>query len=273
MIYQQIQGAAVPALGFGTYKLPGEACREGVLHALSLGYRHLDTAQLYDNEGEVGAAMAASGVPRDQIFLTTKVLPRSLRRQEVLASTRESLTKLRTDYVDLLLVHWPDPQVPLAETLGAFAELQRAGAARHVGVSNFPSRMVTEAQQTVTVFTNQVEYHPFLGQKTLLEQAAAQGFLLTAYSPIARGRVADDPALQEVGASHGKTPAQVTLRWLVQQPGVAAIPKAASAKNRASNVDIFDFELSHEEMGRIFALARGERLVQPANSPVWDPGL
>ena len=273
MIYQQIQGAAVPALGFGTYKLPGEACREGVLHALSLGYRHLDTAQLYGNEGEVGAAMAASGLPRDQIFLTTKVLPRSLRRQEVLASTRESLIKLRTDYVDLLLVHWPNPQVPLAETLGAFAELQHSGAARHVGVSNFPSRLVDEAQRTVTVFANQVEYHPFLGQKILREQAAAQGYLLTAYSPIARGRVADEPVLREIGAAHGKTPVQVTLRWLVQQPGVAAIPKAASSKNRASNVDIFDFRLSDEEMGRIFALARGERLVQPANSPVWDPGL
>ena len=273
MIDQQIQGAAVPALGFGTYKLPGEVCREGVLHALSLGYRHLDTAQLYGNEDRVGAAMAASGVPRAQIFLTPKVLPRTLRRSDVLARPRESLAKLQTDYVDLLLVHWPNPEVPLAETLGAFAELQRGGAARHVGVSNFPSSLVAEAQKTVTVFTNQVEYHPFLGQQTLREQAAAQGYLLTAYSPIARGRVTDDPVLREVGETHGKTPVQVTLRWLVQQPGVAAIPKAASAKNRESNIDIFDFELSEGEMARIFALARGERLVQPANSPVWDPGL
>lgn len=271
MIYQSIQGTQVPALGFGTYKLPGESCREGVLHALSLGYRHLDTAQLYGNEDAVGAAMAASGVPRDEIFLTTKVLPQNLRPQDVLASTHESLARLRTDYVDLLLVHWPNPRVPLAETLGAFAELQRLGAVRHVGVSNFPSRLVAEAQGTVTVFANQVEYHPFLGQRTLREQAALEGYLLTAYSPIARGRVADDPVLREVGAAHGKTPVQVTLRWLVQQPGVAAIPKAASAKNRESNFEIFDFELSGEEMARIFALARGERLVQPANSPVWDP--
>lgn len=270
MIYQPIQGTQVPALGFGTYKLPGEACREGVLHALSLGYRHIDTAQLYGNEDAVGAALAASGVPRDEIFLTTKVLPQNLHRQDVLSSTRESLAKLRTDYVDLLLVHWPNPRVPVAETLGAFAELRRAGAVRHVGVSNFPSRLVEEAQKTIQIFTNQVEYHPFLGQRALREQAAAQGYLLTAYSPIARGAVLSDPVLQEVGETHGKTPVQVTLRWLVQQPGVAAIPKAAAAKNRESNVDIFDFELSEGEMTRIFALGRGERLVQPANSPVWD---
>jgi 2,5-diketo-D-gluconate reductase B len=270
MTYQTIQGVEVPALGFGTWELNGPDCTEAVAHALSLGYRHIDTAQGYDNEEFVGEGLQRGSVPRDEIFLVTKVKPDNFRGERVLASTRESLTKLQTDYVDLLLMHWPNPDVPLEETLGAFLELREQGAVRHIGVSNFPSKLVNEAQQVATIFANQVEYHPYLGQRTLLEQARAQDYMLTAYSPIAQGKVLDDAVLREIGAAHGKNSVQVTLRWLIQQDHVVAIPKAASEKNRVGNIEIFDFELSDEEMARIFALERGERLVAPGDGPDWD---
>lgn len=270
MIYATIQGVAVPALGFGTWELSGTDCVGAVEHALALGYRHLDTAQGYDNEAFVGEGLRRSGVPRDEVFLVTKVKPDNFRRDRVLSSTRESLSKLRTDYVDLLLMHWPNPEVPLEETLGAFLELREQGAVRGIGVSNFRSKLVDEAQAVTRIFANQVEYHPYLGQKTLLEQARAQDYMLTAYSPIAQGKVLDDAVLTEIGEAHGKNPVQVSLRWLVQQDHVVAIPKAGSAKNRVANFDIFDFELSDAEMTRIFALERGERLVAPADGPDWD---
>lgn len=171
MIYARVQGVEVPALGLGTWELNGTACRDAVEHALALGYRHLNTAQGYDNEAFVGEGLQRSGVPREEIFLVTKVKPDNFRRERVLASTRESLTKLRTDYVDLLLMHWPNPEVPLAETLGALLELRDQGAVRRLGVSNFPAKLVDKAQEVARIFANQVEYHPYLGQETLLEQA------------------------------------------------------------------------------------------------------
>ena len=270
MKHVNIQGTAVPALGLGTWDLRGEACTEAVAHALSLGYRHLDTAQGYDNEAFVGAGLQTSGLARDEIFLVTKLKPDNFRREKVLTSTAESLGKLQTDYVDLLLLHWPNPEVPLGETLEACVELQQQGAVRHIGVSNFPSKLMDEAQAVTKLFANQVEYHPYLSQQTLLEQAKAQDYLLTAYSPIAQGQVVGDPVLQEIGEAHGKNAVQVTLRWLIQQDQVAAIPKSASAENRVSNLDIFDFELSDDEMARIFGLARGERLVGSEDGPDWD---
>jgi len=270
MKYATIQGVAVPALGLGTWELNGADCVGAVEHALALGYRHIDTAQGYNNEEYVGEGLQRSDVPRDEIFLVTKVKPSNFRRDRVLSSTRESLSKLRTDYVDLLLMHWPNPEVPLEETLGAFAELREQGAVRQFGVSNFPSKLVDEAQAVTRIFANQVEYHPYLGQETLLAQARAQDVLLTAYSPIAQGKVLGDTVLEEIGEAHGKNPVQVTLRWLVQQDHVVAIPKAGSAKNRVANLEIFDFELSDAEMARIFALNRGERLVAPADGPDWD---
>ncbi len=270
MKHVTIQGVEVPALGFGTWELEGSDCADAVQHALSLGYRHIDTAQGYDNEAFVGEGMQRGGVPRDQVFLTTKVKPDNFGRDRVLSSTHESLAKLRTDYVDLLLMHWPNPEVPLDETLLAFLELREMGAVRHIGVSNFPSKLVSEAQKIAPIFTNQVEYHPYLGQKTLLEQARAQDYMLTAYSPIARGEVTDDPTLKEIGEAHGKSAVQVTLRWLIQQDHVVAIPKASSEKNRVSNLDIFGFELSDDEMARVFALDRKERQVDPDDGPEWD---
>lgn len=270
MIDVMVQQTRVPALGYGTWLLNDRECLEGVEHALALGYRHVDTAQGYDNEEQVGEALVRSGVPREEIFLTTKVRPSNFHHEAVLRSSRESLKKLRTDYVDLLLLHWPNPEVPLAATLEALRTLQDEGATRHIGVSNFPPSLVDEARQHAEIFCNQVEYHPYLSQEKLLAQARASDYLLTAYCPIARGKVLADPALQEIGARHGKSPVQVTLRWLIQQDNVAAIPKAASREHRVSNIEIFDFELSDEEMARIFSLGGEARLVNPDDGPDWE---
>ncbi len=254
MEYQDIKGEKVPSLGLGTWMLSGRECVRAVERALAVGYRHIDTAQMYANEGEVGRGIRNSSVDREEIFLVTKVRTSSFSHDDVIRSTRESLKKLQTEYVDLLLMHWPNPSVPLIETLGAMTELQEEGSVKHVGVSNFPPSMVEEATEYATVFCNQVEYHPYTAQDELLEQAKKLDYLLTAYSPVAKGRVSRDATLGEIGESHGKTPAQVALRWLIQQEKVAAIPKAASENHLRSNSDIFDFELSGEEMERIFAL-------------------
>jgi 2,5-diketo-D-gluconate reductase B len=238
----------------GTWRLSGQECVRAVECALALGYRHIDTAQMYANEGEVGRGIENSGVDREDIFLVTKVRTSSFSYDDVIYSTRESLKKLETDYVDLLLMHWPNPSVPLEETLGAMTELQQEGSVRYVGVSNFPPSMVEEAAQHAAVFCNQVEYHPYRAQDELLDQAKEMDYLLTAYSPVAKGRVSNDATLRDIGETHGKTPAQVALRWLIQQEKVVAIPKAASEDHLRSNLDIFDFELSDEQMERIFTL-------------------
>jgi 2,5-diketo-D-gluconate reductase B len=256
MEYQKIKGEKVPALGLGTWRLSGQECVKAVERALALGYRHIDTAQMYANEGEVARGMHNSGVDREDVFLVTKVRTTSFSHDGVIRSTHESLKKLQTEYVDLLLMHWPNPSVPLGETLGAMTELQEEGSVKHVGVSNFHPSMVEEASRHATVYCNQVEYHPYRMQDELLGQAKEMDYLLTAYSPVAKGRVSNDAMLEEIGEAYGKTPAQVTLRWLIQQEKVAAIPKAASEDHLKSNFDIFDFKLSDEEMKQVFALRR-----------------
>jgi 2,5-diketo-D-gluconate reductase B len=256
MEYQVIKGEKVPSLGLGTWQLSGVECVRAMERALALGYRHVDTAQMYANEDEVGRGTRNSGVDREEVFLVTKVRTSSFSHDAVIRSTRESLKKLQTEYVDLLLMHWPNPSVPLEETLGAMTELQEEGSVKHIGVSNFPPSMVEEATRHATVFCNQVEYHPYRGQDELLKQARERDYLLTAYSPVAKGRVSRDAALKEIGQAHGKTPAQVALRWLIQQEKVAAIPKAASEDHLRSNFGIFDFELSQEEMERVCAMHR-----------------
>jgi diketogulonate reductase-like aldo/keto reductase len=256
MQYEAIKGEKVPALGLGTWRLSGQKCVEAVERALALGYRHIDTAQMYANEGEVGRGMHNSGVDHGEIFLVTKVRTSRFSHDDVISSTRESLKKLQTEYVDLLLMHWPNPSVPLEETLGAMRKLQEEGSVKHVGVSNFPPSMVEEATWHADIFCNQVEYHPYRAQEELLKQAKEMDYLLTAYSPVAGGAAVDDATLREIGKTHGKTAAQVALRWLIQQGKVAAIPKAASEDHLESNFDIFDFELSGDEMERIFALRR-----------------
>jgi 2,5-diketo-D-gluconate reductase B len=252
--YQEIKGEKVPSLGLGTWRLSGQECIRAVERALALGYRHIDTAQIYANEDEVGRGIQNSGVDREDIFVVTKVWTSSFYYDDVIRSTHESLEKLQTVYVDLLLMHWPNPSVPLEETLGAMRELQKEGSVKHVGVSNFSPSLVEEATRHAAVFCNQVEYHPYTAQDELLEQAKEMDYLLTAYSPIAKGRVLEDTTLREIGEVYDRTPAQIALRWLIQQEKVAAIPKAASENHLRSNLDIFDFELSDEEMERIFAL-------------------
>jgi 2,5-diketo-D-gluconate reductase B len=254
--YQTIKGEKVPSLGLGTWRLTGEGCVRAVERALDLGYRHIDTAQIYANEDEVGRGIRYSGVVREEIFLVTKVWTSSFYHDDVIRSTHGSLKKLQTEYVDLLLMHWPNPSVPLKETLGAMRELQDEGNVKHVGVSNFSPSMVEEATRHAEIFCNQVEYHPYRGQEELLEQARDMNYLLTAYSPVAGGAAVNDATLREIGKTHGKTAAQVALRWLIQQEKVAAIPKAANEDHLVGNFDIFDFELSDEEMERVFALRR-----------------
>jgi diketogulonate reductase-like aldo/keto reductase len=268
--FLDIRGERVPKLGFGTWQLRGRECSESVQDALELGYRHIDTAQGYDNEELVGEGIRRSGVDRDDIFLVTKVQPSNFRRKDAQASTRESLRKLGTDYVDLLLLHWPNPDVPLSETLTALAELKDEGAVKHIGVSNFPPSMVLEAREFTPIFANQVEYHPYLGQPKLTEQAVELDYMLTAYSPLAKGKIPGDPKLADIGEAHGKSAAQVALRWLIQQDHVATIPKAASAEHRRGNLEIFDFELSSEEMQQIHDMNRNDRLIDPAGGPDWE---
>jgi 2,5-diketo-D-gluconate reductase B len=266
----EVKGSKVPKIGFGTWLMTGRECEEGVRDALEIGYRHVDTAAAYDNEEEVGRAIAASGVPREEIWLTTKVAMDDLEPDRLKRSADASLRKLRTDYVDLLLIHWPNPRVPLEASLGAMVELREAGAIRQLGVSNFPPGLFRQALELAPVFTNQVEYHPFLGQDALLELCQTGDAMLTAYSPLAHGKVIGHPVLEEIGRAHGKTAGQVALRWLIEQPRVAALPKASSHERRAENLDVFDFELSHEERERIDSLPKDQRFSNPSFAPDWD---
>jgi 2,5-diketo-D-gluconate reductase B len=272
--YLEIKAARVPALGLGTWQLSGRGCNEAVRHALDLGYRHIDTAQIYGHETEVGWAVRDSGLARDQIFLTTKLAPGNHAAAAVKRSTEESLRRLATDHVDLLLIHWPTGEVPLGETLGALAALRQAGKARHIGVSNFTVALLEEAIDThgADLLCNQVEYHPYLSQRAVLAALRRHGMMLTAYSPLARGRVQRDPVLTRIGATYGKSPAQVALRWLLDQEGVVAIPKAASRAHLAANLAVFDFALSASDRAQIDALRDGYRVVDPAGwAPDWDP--
>ena len=256
MHYQTIKGEKVPSLGLGTYRLTGDACEAAVERALGMGYRHVDTAQMYGNEAEVGRGLDDSGVERGEVFLTTKVWPSDFVHDRVISKTHESLKRLRTDYVDLLLMHWPPDGVPLGETLGAMRELQDEGSALHIGVSNFSPTLLEEATEHAEIFCNQVQYHPYRSQDALLEQAQELDYLLTAYTPLSRGGVQEDATLQEIGGAHGKSATQVALRWLLQQDKVSAIPKATGEAHLAENLEVFDFGLSEEEMDRIFSLGR-----------------
>jgi len=270
MIYRTIRGVTLPALGFGTWQLFGDEALDATESALRVGYRHIDTAQGYDNEAEVGEAIKRSGIPRDQIFLVSKVKPDNFAGDRAARSTHESLHKLATDYVDLMLLHWPNPGVPLEQPLESLERLQRTGAVRHIGVSNFPPKLVRRAREVVDVFCNQVEYHPYLSQPGLLALVDELDMLLTAYAPVARGRVLDDEVMIDIGRRHGKSPAQVALRWLLQQDRVAAIPKAKHEEHHRENFDVFDFQLSDEEMAAIHGLNDDYRIVSPADGPDWE---
>ncbi|MEF8829338.1 MAG: aldo/keto reductase [Haloarcula sp.] len=251
----QVQGTSVPAIGLGTWQLTGPSCTETVETALEMGYRHIDTAQAYGNERQVGLGMEAAAVDREDVFLTTKLDGSNRDERSVRRSTRESLNRLGTDYLDLLLIHWPNApwMASLSETLGAMNDLVEEGLVRHIGVSNFSPSLLDEARaiSTAPILTDQVQYHPYWDQRKLLDYCRIHDVLLTAYSPLARGGVLDDPALVQIGNRYGKSPAQVALRWLVQQDGVAAIPKASSRDHLEANLAVFDFELTDAEMERI----------------------
>jgi len=253
MEYVERGGARIPALGLGTWQNQGESCTEAVETALNLGYRHVDTAQVYDNERAVGDGIAAADVDREDVFLTTKVWRSDLAAGDVRPAVEESLERLGVDSVDLLLAHWPHPRVDAEETLTAMAEVRDDGLTEHVGVSNYTASQFREAARAVDVplVANQVLYHPYKDQPAV--KAACDGLdaALTAYSPLARGDVLGDELLAEIGARHDRSAAQVALRWLTRQDGVVAVPKASSREHIAANLAALDFELTDEEAARI----------------------
>jgi diketogulonate reductase-like aldo/keto reductase len=270
----EANGARIPLLGLGTWELSGRSCARLVEQALRLGYRHIDTAQIYDNEREVGDGVRASGLRREEVFVTTKIWPTHFAPHDLARSAKESLTRLRLSEVDLLLLHWPNPHVPLAETIGALNKVKREGLARHIGISNFTVKLIEEAvrHSSEPLVCNQIEVHPFLDQTKVIAACRRHGLAVVAYSPIARGQAARSAALIEIGKAHGKSAVQVCLRWLVQQ-GIAVIPRTAKVERLSSNAAIFDFTLSEDEMTRIGSLAhpRG-RVVNYSFSgaPEWD---
>lgn len=267
------RGAKIPALGFGTSQL-GD-CGETVATALKLGCRHIDTAWKYGSEKGVGEGIRASGVPREEIFLCTKVSHEYLRAADFARSVDESLRNLQVDYVDLLHVHWPTvDNIPLAETMGALARAKREGKARHIGVANFNIALLEEALRVCPepLVTLQAEYHPYLDQSKVLAYCRSKGLVFTAYCPLARGRLFNDPVLADIARKRGKTIAQIALRWLMQQGNIAAIPRSSNPQHIAESLNVFDFELSEEEMKRIFALKRPDgRIANPrGRAPAWD---
>jgi diketogulonate reductase-like aldo/keto reductase len=272
MLFVEGNGAKIPVIGLGTWELSGRTCARVVEQALRLGYRHIDTAQVYDNEREVGEGVRASGVRRDDIFITTKIWTNHFAPNDLERSVKESLVRLRLPSVDLLLLHWPNPHVPLSETLGALAHAKRLGLTRHIGVSNFTVALIEEATALCPepLVCDQVEYHPYLDQAKVKAACDQHGLALVAYSPIAKGRIKNDETLVKIGRAHRKTPAQVCLRWLVQQ-NISAIPRTSRIERLSENIEIFDFELSAEEMSQVSALARPKgRLTDFGFAPKWD---
>ena len=268
----EANGASIPAIGLGTWELRGRVCARLVEQAIRLGYRHIDTAQVYENEREVGEGLRASRVRREDMFVTTKIWTTHFAPNDLERSTKESLTKLRLFEVDLLLLHWPNPQVPLSETLGALAHVKKLGMAKHIGVSNFTVALIDEAVAACPepLVCDQVEYHPYLDQTKVMEACARHGMAVVAYSPVARGRIRGDETLTAIGQAHGKTAAQVCLRWLVQQ-NVAAIPRTSKIERLSENIEIFDFVLSDDEMRQISAMGSAKgRLTDYAFAPKWD---
>lgn len=269
----KVKGAEIPVLGLGTWPMRGRSCARSVTDALALGYRHIDTAQMYGNEADVGAGVKASGVPRNEIFITTKVEREWTSAKRMPKSVEDSLGKLGVDCVDLLLAHWPNPRIPVAETVTALSEIKRRGLARHIGVSNYTIALVDEAVRTSPepIVVNQIEFHPFVDQSKLINVMRRHGIATTAYAPIARGRVIGNTVIEEIAATHGKSAVQVTLRWLIQQGDVIAIPKSSRREGLIENFDIFDFALSQEDMNRILELGGGRHMLNdPSSVPSWD---
>ena len=267
----EAKGLAIPIVGLGTWGLRGRDCARIVEQAIRIGYRHIDTAQMYDNESAVGEGVRASGL-RSEVMVTTKVQPQLLAPYDLERSVKESLAHLRLDAIDLLLIHWPNPRVPLAETLGAMAKMKRAGYAKQIGVSNFTVALLDEANKLTSepLVCNQIECHPFLDQDKVIAACRKAGMAVVAYSPIARGGAKGDKLLERIGKAHGKSAAQVCLRWLTQQ-GIVVIPRTSKVERLTENFANLDFDLSDAEMKEIAGLARsGGRIVDWSYSPKWD---
>jgi 2,5-diketo-D-gluconate reductase B len=272
----EANGAKIPAIGLGTMTLQGAVCVEAVKAALRLGYRHIDTAERYRNEAEVGEGLRQglreAGLKREDVFVTTKVYHDRLAAADFQRSFDDSLAKLDLPWVDLLLIHWPNPAVPLAETLGVLCKAKREGRAKHVGVANFTTALLQEAVKLASepLVTNQIEVHPFLDQGKVLAACRAQGLAVTAYCPLGRGKVPGNEVLARIGKAHGKSASQVALRYLVQQ-GIVPIPRTANPEHLAANLAVFDFKLSDAEMAEIGKLKQaGARVVDPPHAPKWD---
>lgn len=266
---------SIPAFGLGTFRLKGQTVIDSVRNALDVGYRAIDTAQIYENEAEVGQAIAESGVARDELFITTKIWIANFHHDALLDSLRESLRKLRTDHVELTLIHWPSPKdaVPMAEYLGALAEAKSQGLTRQIGISNFTvaqTRQAIEILGAGAIATNQIEVHPYLQNRALIAFLKDQGIHVTAYMSLAYGEVLKDPVIQAIAERHQATPAQVALAWALQQ-GFAVIPSSTKRDNLAGNLLAADLRLSDEDMAQIATLDRGHRLANPeAIAPAWD---
>lgn len=267
------QGIDVPRLGLGTWRMQGDECREAVETALDLGYRHLDTAEMYGNEEAVGAAIRDAGVPRSDIHVTTKVWHENLAPDALRRAFETSLGKLRLDHVDLYLIHWPSPGMDLAATLATMIELRELRLARAIGVANFPVALLRQAVDEIDapIACNQVEYHVLRDQTAVLKYLRSKGIPLVAYCPLAQGRLAEHPALDRIADKHGVTAAQVALKWLLDQDGVGAIPKSSRRAGQQANLDALRITLDDEDRQAIAALPKNERFVDPAFAPAWDP--
>lgn len=266
-----IQGTHVPAVGFGTWELVGDDTFPGVTAALELGYRHIDTAQVYENEAEVGRAIASSGIDRDDIFLTTKIWRDQMTPDRIRRSAEGSLRRLGVDQVDLLLIHWPEDPAGVAANVEGLSKLVDAGLTRHIGVSNFPPTLLALALEAAPLFAHQVEHHAYLAQPRLLEMAAEHDLLFTAYSPLGRGALLDDPVVLRIAQERGASPAQVAMRWILDEdPHTAVIPKATARERIAENLRVVDVELTDEDRQAIAALDRGTRYVDPPWAPDWE---
>lgn len=274
MMIVEANGARIPALGLGTWELKGDTATRMVREAIDGGYRHIDTARMYDNEAAVGRGIAEASVPRGDIFLTTKIWPTDFAQSALTAAAEDSVRSLGVDHVDLLLLHWPSRDVPLADTIGALNRVRERGLTRHIGVSNFNTALLDEAvhHSDAPIVTNQVEYHPFLDQSTLLASLRGHGMSLTSYSPIAKGEVVGHETIKSIADRYGVSEVQVTLAWHIAQPGVIAIPRTSKPERALDNLRAMDLALSDEEIAAIMALgsAEGRMVHMPQLAPEWD---
>ncbi|QSP96354.1 2,5-didehydrogluconate reductase DkgB [Marinobacter salinisoli] len=266
--------SSIPRIGMGTFRLKDNDARDAVKSALSLGYRHIDTAQMYENEAAVGDGITSSGIPRREVFLTTKIWHDQLHASDLINSLHDSLTRLKTDHVDLSLIHWPSPdgEVPMEEYLGALRDAQREGLTEHIGVSNFTCAQMDQAVDILgrdALLTNQVEVHPFLANRKVVEHAQSLGITVTGYMPLAVGKVMEDETLLRIAQQRNVTPAHIAIAWVASR-GVVPIPSSTRPSHQRANIEALDIELGEEEIRAIDALDRGERIADPGFAPDWD---